>query len=178
MVSRLSGNYISVLPPPTGEEIGYRHLLWLASLILPSGFGAMPDDFGIHLEGLWREDMPNLRLARRKLICGSLAFAGTSWLLGSKGSAANTLPPTPAQTPGPFYPVSFPQDSDNDLVHVSGHSGAAKGIITRITGRILDSNGRPIPGARIEIWQCDVNGRYHYVRDGRIGRPRDGDFQG
>ena len=64
-------------------------------------------------------------LGRRKLIYGSLAFAGTAGLLGTKESAGNTLPPTPAQTPGPFYPVSLPQDSDNDLVHVSGHSGAA-----------------------------------------------------
>jgi protocatechuate 3,4-dioxygenase beta subunit len=88
--------------------------------------------------------MSSSRLARRSLIHGSLALAGTSWLLGSQGTAAATLPPTPQQTPGPFYPFSFPQDSDNDLIHVSGHSGPAKGIVTRITGRILDPNGRPI----------------------------------
>jgi protocatechuate 3,4-dioxygenase beta subunit len=35
-----------------------------------------------------------------------------------------------------------------------------------------------VSGARIEIWQCDANGRYHYVRDGRVDRPRDDDFQG
>jgi protocatechuate 3,4-dioxygenase beta subunit len=64
--------------------------------------------------------MSNSRLARRNLIRGSLALAGTSWLLGSQGTAAATLPLTPQQTPGPFYPLSFPQDSDNDLVHVSG----------------------------------------------------------
>ena len=121
--------------------------------------------------------MPNSRLARRKLIHGSLAFAGTSWLLGSHGSAAATLPTTPQQTPGPFYPLSFPQDLDNDLVHISGHSGSAKGIATRITGRILDPNGRPISGARVEIWQCDRNGRYHYVRDGGGDRPRDENFR-
>ena len=122
--------------------------------------------------------MSNSRPARRRLIYGSLAFAGTSSLLGTAGSAGNTLPPTPAQTPGPFYPVSFPQDSDNDLVHVSGHSRAAKGISTRIIGRIVDPNGRPVSGARIEIWQCYANGRYHYVRDGRVDRLRDDDFQG
>jgi protocatechuate 3,4-dioxygenase beta subunit len=93
-------------------------------------------------------------------------------------SIATTLPPTPAQTPGPFYPLSFPQDSDNDLVHVSGHSETAKGVATQISGRILDPNGRPISGARVEIWQCDANGRYHYVRDGGGDRPRDEDFQG
>jgi protocatechuate 3,4-dioxygenase, beta subunit len=122
--------------------------------------------------------MPNSRLARRKLIHGSLALAGTSLLLGSRGSSAATLPLTPRQTPGPFYPLSLPQDSDNDLVHVSGHSGSAKGIVTRITGRILDQNGHPASGARVEIWQCDADGWYHYVRDGRADQPHDDDFQG
>src|SRR4029077_17393973 len=121
--------------------------------------------------------MHNSKLARRKLIRGSLTFAATSWLLRSKGSAGN-IAPTPQQTPGPFYPLSFPQDSDNNLVQVSGHSGQAKGIITRITGRILDQNGSPISGARVEIWQCDANGRYHYVRDDRADRPLDDNFQG
>ena len=122
--------------------------------------------------------MPNSRPARRKLVLGSLALAGTSLLLGSQRSTAATLPPTPRQTPGPFYPLSFPQDSDNDLIHISGHSEPAKGIVTHITGHILDPNGRPIPGARVEIWQCDANGRYHYIRDGGGDRPRDEDFQG
>ena len=89
--------------------------------------------------------MPYSRLARRKLIHASLALAGTSLLLG-QGSAAATLPPTPWQTPGPFYPLSFPPDSDNDLIHISGHTESAKGIVTRITGRILDHNGHPFRG--------------------------------
>src|SRR3954451_4846154 len=54
----------------------------------------------------------------------------------------------------------------------------AKGIVARITGRILGPNGRPIPEARVEIWQCDANGRYHYVRDGGGDRRRDENFQG
>jgi protocatechuate 3,4-dioxygenase beta subunit len=122
--------------------------------------------------------MPNSVLARRKLLHGALALAATSGLVGFTESVADTLPPTPAQTAGPFYPLTFPQDSDNDLVHVSGHAGTARGKITRITGRILDPNGRPISGARVEIWQSDANGRYHYVRDDGADRPRDEDFQG
>src|SRR4051794_21421949 len=122
--------------------------------------------------------MQNSGLDRRRLIYGALAFAGTAWLRGSIASATRMLPPTPRQTPGPFYPLSFPQDADNDLVHVAGHQSAAQGSITRITGRILDLNGRPVPGARVEIWQCDANGRYHYVRDGWADQPRDENFQG
>ena len=122
--------------------------------------------------------MSNSVLARRKLLHGSLAVALTSSLFRARASAASVLLPTPLQTPGPFYPLTFPQDSDNDLVHVDGHARAAKGSITRITGRILDENGRPVPAARVEIWQCGANGRYHYVRDDRADQPRDEDFQG
>jgi protocatechuate 3,4-dioxygenase beta subunit len=122
------------------------------------------------------QQMPNSMLPRRQLLCASLGFAATYELV-RKGTA-DTLPPTPAQTAGPFYPATFPQDADNDLVHITGHSGAAHGIPTRITGRILGPNGRPLSGARVEIWQCDANGRYHYVRDGRAAHPSDENFQG
>jgi protocatechuate 3,4-dioxygenase, beta subunit len=122
--------------------------------------------------------MPNSGLSRRKLIRGSLTFAGASWLIGSQARAGNTLLPTPPQTAGPFYPLSFPRDSDDDLIHVAGHPEQAKGTVIRITGRILAVSGRPISGARVEIWQCDANGRYHYVRDDRAGQPRDENFQG
>ena len=121
--------------------------------------------------------MANSILVRRKVLHAPLAYAAAWYVLG-KDSAANTLPPTPQQTAGPFYPLTFPKDSDNDLLHVTGHSGAAQGIPTKITGRILDLNGQPISGVRVEIWQCDANGRYHYVRDGGVAQPRDDDFQG
>lgn len=122
--------------------------------------------------------MQDSRLTRRRLIHGSLAFTGTTSLLRSTASAAGALPPTPRQTPGPFYPLSFPREADNDLVHIAGHQGTAQGTATQITGRILDPNGQPVSGARVEIWQCDAHGRYHYVRDGRTDQPRDENFQG
>jgi protocatechuate 3,4-dioxygenase, beta subunit len=114
---------------------------------------------------------------RRVVLRGSLAIVAST-MLAPYASVANTLATTPAQTPGPFYPLTFPQDSDNDLVHVSGHQQTAKGTVTKIGGRILDPNGRAVAGARVEIWQCDANGRYHYVRDGRTDQPLDDNFQG
>jgi protocatechuate 3,4-dioxygenase beta subunit len=97
--------------------------------------------------------------------------------LGGAGWTA-TLPPTPRQTAGPFYPLSIPADSDNDLVQVSGHNGAAKGTVSYVSGHILDPDGRPLSAARVEIWQCDTNGRYHYIRDERADTPLDENFQG
>src|SRR5207248_907293 len=104
-------------------------------------------------------------IARRRMIEIAAGCAAV-FSLGGGGTAA-TLPPTPRQTAGPFYPLSLPADSDNDLVRVAGHNGAAKGTVSYVTGHILDPDGRPLPGALVEIWQCDPNGRYHYVRDDR-----------
>lgn len=84
---------------------------------------------------------------------------------------------TPRQSAGPFYPDELPLDDDNDLVQVEGHGERAKGQVSDLTGRLLDRSGRPIGNTRIEIWQCDANGRYRHSRDpGRS--PIDPGFQG
>jgi len=115
-------------------------------------------------------------IPRRRLL---EVFAGCAAGLSLSGTARpKALPATPAQTAGPFYPLLFPADSDNDLVQIAGHGGTAKGTVTYVTGRVLDPAGRPRSGARVEIWQCDANGRYHYVRDGRVDGPLDENFQG
>ena len=115
-------------------------------------------------------------IARRRMFEIAAGCAAV-FSLGGAGRAA-TLPPTPRQTAGPFYPLSIPADSDNDLVRVAGHNGTAKGTIAYVSGRVLDLDGRPLSGMRVEIWQCDTNGRYHYVRDDRAAPPLDDDFQG
>jgi protocatechuate 3,4-dioxygenase beta subunit len=115
-------------------------------------------------------------IARRRMLEGFVASAAGLSL--SRLSVAAALPPTPAQTAGPFYPLALPGDSDSDLIHVAGRDRTAKGSVTYISGRVLDTDGGPVSGARVEIWQCDANGRYHYVRDDRSGPPLDENFQG
>jgi len=114
--------------------------------------------------------------ARRRWLgqAGTLALAG---LLPPLAYATTPLRPTPMQSAGPFYPDVYPADSDGDLVHVTGSARSALGEITELTGRVVDTAGRPLAGARIEIWQCDANGRYHHPRDAGAN-PRDDGFQG
>jgi protocatechuate 3,4-dioxygenase beta subunit len=95
----------------------------------------------------------------------------------ARAGAAGLLAPTPRQTEGPFYPRELPLDSDNDLVQVAGREGLAKGIVSHVYGRILDVTGRPIEAARVEIWQCDANSKYHHPGDTSRAEP-DENFQG
>jgi protocatechuate 3,4-dioxygenase beta subunit len=111
----------------------------------------------------------------RRLVLGGLAAIATGSSLLRPGAAA--LVPTPRQTKGPFYPLTLPLDQDNDLVRVAGEARPALGTVTHVAGRVLDRNGRPVPDARVEIWQCDANGRYHHPGDGNPA-PEDNGFQG
>ena len=110
-------------------------------------------------------------LARRRILTTGLSAAGL--LVVQPALAA--LKPTPRQTRGPFYPDEFPLDSDNDLVRVKGREAQAMGEVTHLSGRVLDPAGKPVPGARVEIWQCDARGVYHHPGDGRRTDPN---FQG
>ena len=108
---------------------------------------------------------------RRKLFFGLMA-------LPVSGLAA-TVMPTPSASEGPFYPTSGMRfdDIDNDLVKITGEVEQAGGEVVKLAGRVLDSAGNPIAGARVEIWQCDVKGRY--LHRGDFGwSSRDPAFQG
>ena len=87
---------------------------------------------------------------------------------------ADTHALTPRMTEGPFYPRSFPKDSDGDLTRLAGRGDVAQGDILDVTGRVLDRTGKPRAGHRVEIWQCDATGQYHHVGQGE-GDPA---FQG
>ncbi len=115
------------------------------------------------------------RTARRRLLAASLggaALASLPWRALAQARVA-----TPRQTVGPFYPREFPADGDNDLVAVTGRSGLAQGELLLLAGAVTDVSGRPLAGARVEIWQCNAFGRYHHPRDGSSA-PLDPNFQG
>jgi protocatechuate 3,4-dioxygenase beta subunit len=111
------------------------------------------------------------------------AFLGTltvgAVFFTTRGAYAEQLALTPAREEGPFYPDQLPLDRDNDLIIISDNLTPAVGEITHLTGRVLDTNGSPIRGATVEIWQCDANAVYLHTGDsGSKADQRDRNFQG
>ena len=108
----------------------------------------------------------------------ALAVAGTAAAMRSDPALAAIT--TPAQTAGPFYPPpnERPSDTDWDLVKVEGQVQEAGGEVMHLFGQVLTVHGAPVADALVEIWQCDVNGRYHHSGDSGEGRPLDNGFQG
>lgn len=114
------------------------------------------------------------RASRRRVLRG-LALGGVFWAV--PGAFAEQLLRTPRQTEGPFYPDRLPLDTDNDLIVINDAVTPAVGEITRLSGRVLDVDGRPVRGAVVEIWQADSNGVYLHPGSAN-GARRDGNFQG
>ena len=117
-------------------------------------------------------------IGRRTLLAGVSTAAISSALFGSAGLAQDRLTRTPRQTEGPFYPLDWSGDTDNDLVVVNGEAAKAMGQIVHVNGRVLGVSGEPIANALVEIWQCDANGIYRHPRDVTGMRHRDAGFQG
>lgn len=107
----------------------------------------------------------------RDVSLGATAF----WTV--PGLYAEELQRTPSQTEGPFYPKNLPLDTDNDLLVVNDGLTPAAGVVTYVSGRILDARGEPIRNALVEIWQCDDHGVYLHPGSDN-GANRDKNFQG
>jgi protocatechuate 3,4-dioxygenase, beta subunit len=120
--------------------------------------------------------MPLATLRRREILTGAAAALIVP-AFAPLAAASTALIVTPGQTEGPFYPLSLPADRDADLVRVQGQAANAVGQVTHLSGRVLDKRGAVVPGAMVEIWQCDANGIYNHPGDSGQRR-RDAAFQG
>lgn len=90
-------------------------------------------------------------------------------------TSAQALDLTPVQTEGPYYPRAKPTETDADLTRL-GTGQAARGEALVLSGRVLDTEGKAVQGARVEIWQTDYQGIYLHPGDARTGQ-RDKTFQ-
>jgi protocatechuate 3,4-dioxygenase, beta subunit len=85
------------------------------------------------------------------------------------------LPHWLTEVTGPMYGADPVTAADADLTR--RHDGEPLGERIIVTGRVLDSDGRPVPDTLIEIWQANAAGRYAHRVDDHPA-PLDPNFDG
>jgi protocatechuate 3,4-dioxygenase, alpha subunit len=80
---------------------------------------------------------------------------------------------TPSQTVGPYLGIGLPW-TDGPFAVPTETPGAI-----RISGRVLDGDGVPLPDAVVETWQADPDGRFDHPDDPRgAAKPAVPEFRG
>ncbi len=129
--------------------------------------------------------MQQVSHAGRRRMLGWIARVLTILPFMGTAQASGRMKPTPAVTVGPFYPPDpmglpflgaralSPLPQGNDLT--AGVGGRrAEGERMLLQGRVMNTAGQPLAGARVEIWQVDARG--HYAVE--TGADRDPGFSG
>jgi protocatechuate 3,4-dioxygenase, beta subunit len=73
------------------------------------------------------------------------------------------LPQRLTEVTGPLLGEGRVTAADADLTRQ--HEGEPQGQRIFVHGRVLDSDGRPVPDTLVEIWQANAGGRYRHVVD-------------
>ena len=98
-----------------------------------------------------------------------------STVLRHPNRAPLVLPPTRTEATGPVLGERHLAPLDADLT--LQHTGEPLGERIIVHGRVLDSDGRPLAGSLVEVWQANAAGRYRHDWD-RHPAPLDPNFSG
>jgi protocatechuate 3,4-dioxygenase beta subunit len=85
------------------------------------------------------------------------------------------LPQTPTELTGPLFGAGRVGALDHDLTRQHGGEPLGERIV--VHGRVIEDDGRPVPGTLIEAWQANASGRYRHAVD-RHPAPLDPNFTG
>ena len=66
---------------------------------------------------------------------------------------------TPRTIEGPLYVAGSPESHGYAELETEVEEGAER---LYMSGYVRDENGNPIPGAKVEVWHCNLNGLYSY----------------
>lgn len=87
----------------------------------------------------------------------------------------HVLPQRLTELTGPVFGRDRVGPGDEDLSRYAGGEAVGQRIV--VHGRLLDSDGRAVPDALLELWQANAAGRYRHVDD-RWPAPLDPHFNG
>jgi protocatechuate 3,4-dioxygenase beta subunit len=76
---------------------------------------------------------------------------------------------------GPVFGEERVREGDEDLTR--GGAGEPLGERIFVHGQVVEDDGRPVPGALVEVWQANAAGRYAHAVD-RHPAPLDPNFEG
>jgi protocatechuate 3,4-dioxygenase, beta subunit len=85
------------------------------------------------------------------------------------------VPQTLTEVTGPLLGEGRVGELDHDLTRQHGEEPQGQRII--VYGRVLESDGRPVPDTLVEIWQANAGGRYRHDGD-QHPSPLDPNFTG
>ncbi len=88
-------------------------------------------------------------------------------------SLENTL----SEVTGPVFGHGDLGPLDNDLIRNFAKDGDPIGERIIVHGRVVDENGRGVPGTLVEVWQANAGGRYRHKKDTYLA-PVDPNFGG
>lgn len=106
--------------------------------------------------------MGEAAFSRRRILAGLVALPLAGALLGLRRARAHdrALAPTPAcgeetpeQTEGPYWTPDSPPKDDFT-------ADGAPGDRMTLSGQVVDTACRPVPGTVLDFWQADGNGVY------------------
>ena len=122
--------------------------------------------------------MKNHQGLSRRHVLGMAIAAGGFTVSGALSSVfAEALKRTPGEILGPFYPVIRSVEKTADLTTLPGKPGRAAGQLMYVMGRVLNAQGQPLKGVRVELWQANTHGRYTHPSDTNPA-PLDPSFEG
>ncbi|GLW12386.1 protocatechuate 3,4-dioxygenase subunit beta [Microtetraspora sp. NBRC 13810] len=103
------------------------------------------------------------------------AYGSTVLRAPSEPLLAPKLDPEAVELVDPVYGHQPVAELDHDLTRQ--HAGEPLGERIIVTGRVLDTGGRPVRGALVEAWQANAAGRYAHDLD-QHPAPLDPNFSG
>lgn len=86
------------------------------------------------------------------LATGAAASDGTATAAERRARLSPGPKLTPAVTEGPYYLAGAPVRADI--------REGLPGVAVELRFHVFDETGAPLPGARVDVWHCDAQGRY------------------
>lgn len=102
-----------------------------------------------------RREMLERCIVRGGLLAG-VAMTDTRLLAAWEQGEAAARKPTPSEVLGPFFKKGAPNESQL-------HKPGTPGFPLKVTGRVFNTRGDKVEGARVELWHADHEGRYDTV---------------